>query len=530
MKINSIKTLIAIVFAQIFFEIAVLAQTKSHTVNPPTVIDFAPILNFLAHDGLEGRETGTRGANISANYIASMMMNAGLKPFKPSSAVNTQLSDYFQTFKLIRIKADNPSIGISLTKGKKPQLHLNLYNDFNVNHILQSITADLATVFAGYGIVAPELGYNDYAGLDVNGKIVLIMEGYPGQHDSLSIAREKFRHFVENDDFDLDRRCQEAAKQGAKAVITVSKSFLLAQQSNQIQKNVDQIKNADYEDAEYILPSQVGRKLASCFRLNRNGSEKLASMLEVDFKIMEQQIAQQMKFQPVVLKNRLTINAATIIDTLTVSNVIGILPGRDTAQTIVLGAHYDHLGIRGNIVFSGADDNASGVAGLLALAKVWAESQKVPPCNILFASWTAEEKGFIGSEYFVSELRLPEKVKLYINMDMISRSEKVDTSGRMLSIGIRLPDEYLRELAQTTNALIHLPFVLDLWDVTGYSGSDYASFTAKNIPIMTYNTGLHDDYHTPRDIPERADLVKMGDVLKLVNTILQEILNNMPEN
>jgi Zn-dependent M28 family amino/carboxypeptidase len=205
------------------------------------------------------------------------------------------------------------------------------------------------------------------------------------------------------------------------------------------------------------------------------------------------------------------------------------LPGRDTAQTIVLGAHYDHLGIRGNIVFSGADDNASGVAGLLALAKVWAESQKVPPCNILFASWTAEEKGLIGSEYFVSELRLPEKVKLYINMDMISRSEKVDTSGRMLSIGIRLSDEYLRELAQTTNASIHLPFVLDLWDVTGYSGSDYASFTAKNIPIMTYNTGLHDDYHTPRDIPERADLVKMGDVLKLVNTILQEILNNMPE-
>jgi Zn-dependent M28 family amino/carboxypeptidase len=121
----------------------------------------------------------------------------------------------------------------------------------------------------------------------------------------------------------------------------------------------------------------------------------------------------------------------------------------------------------------------------------------------------------------------PKNIKLYINMDMISRSVIEDTARRQLSIGTRTLDENLRELARKTNTSINPPFVLDLWDVTGHSGSDYASFTARNIPVMTYNTGLHNDYHTPRDISATADLVKMGDVLKLVNESLQEVLENI---
>jgi Zn-dependent M28 family amino/carboxypeptidase len=210
-----------------------------------------------------------------------------------------------------------------------------------------------------------------------------------------------------------------------------------------------------------------------------------------------------------------------------VHNVISLLPGSDTTKTVILGAHYDHLGKRGNDIYYGADDNASGVAGLLALAGKWTENQTIPPCNIAFASWTAEEKGLIGSEYFVSTLSAPEKVKLYINMDMISRSISEDTAARQLSIGTRIEDEYLRVLANKSNATLNHPFTLDLWDVTGHSGSDYASFTAKNIPVMTYNTGLHDDYHTPLDIPASADLVKMGEVLKLINSSLQEVLENI---
>lgn len=505
---------------------AVLFAQNAKPVPSPVVNDFAPIQSFLASGGIEGRETGTRGAAIASDYIASMMQNSSLVPFNPVNASKVKLSDYFQPFKLTRIKTEKSSMDISSSKNKNSRLHLNIYNNFKVRNVLQTMAVETTPVFAGYGIVAPGLGYNDYTGLNVKGKIVLIMEGYPGQNDSGSIAREKFRPAVENDEYDLDYKCLEAARQGATAVITVSKAYLEPKQSNKRIKNVAPVKNPDYEDAEYVLPENVNKSMASCYRLNKSSSEKVAATLGIDFRKAEQQIARQMKFEPLILKNSIKISTSTTIDTITVNNVIGLLPGRDTSQAIILGAHYDHLGKRGDDVFYGSDDNASGVAGLLALAKAWAESGVKPSCNIVFASWTAEEKGLIGSEYFVSKLLSPEKVKLYINLDMISRSVIEDTAHRQLSIGTRTIDDNLRNLARRCNSVLDRPFVLDLWDVTGRSGSDYASFTAKNIPVMTYNTGLHDDYHTPRDIPANADLVKMGDVLKLVNESLMEVLEN----
>lgn len=158
------------------------------------------------------------------------------------------------------------------------------------------------------------------------------------------------------------------------------------------------------------------------------------------------------------------------------------------------------------------------------LAKIWTESGIVPPCNLIFASWTAEEKGLIGSEYYAGQLTSPEKVKFYINLDMISRSVKEDSAHRQLSIGTRKSDAYLRDIAKASNSNLTVPFKLDLWDVTGHSGSDYANFMAINVPVMTYNSGLHDDYHTPRDIPENAELQKMNDVLRVVQWCLDKVL------
>ena len=350
------------------------------------------------------------------------------------------------------------------------------------------------------------------------------MPGYPGQHDTMSVAWKKFRVMAGNDDFDLDKKCAEAAKQGAAAVIIVNKAVFYPKQKTTKPQNKPLNTEPEYSSAVYSLPGAGKEPLSVCFRLDKKSSEKLVLALGIDFIKAEKQIAEQLKFSPVDLRSKISLKAKPTVDTLLVNNVIGKIQGRDSTKTIILGAHYDHLGKRGNLIYYGSDDNASGVAGLLALAKSW--SQTTPPCNIIFASWTAEEKGLLGSEYFASTLDLPGNVKLYINMDMISRSVTEDTARRQLSIGTRAADNYLRELATQANNKLSHPFVLDLWDVTGHSGSDYASFTAKNIPVMTYNTGLHNDYHTPRDIPADADLVKMGDVLKLVNITLQEVLEN----
>jgi hypothetical protein len=211
-----------------------------------------------------------------------------------------------------------------------------------------------------------------------------------------------------------------------------------------------------------------------------------------------------------------------------ISNVIGIIRGKDTTRNVVIGAHYDHLGIHGGEIYNGADDNASGVCGMLAMAKKWSENGAPPPCNIIFAAWTGEEKGRMGSIYFVRHTNAnAAQILAYINMDMISRSAPEDTAGRVISVGTLPAGERLRQFAITSNNRLPHPFELDLWDVTGHTGSDYASFIAKNIPVMTFFSGYQSDYHTPEDDANKADLKKMEDILKLVNDCILEILEGI---
>jgi Zn-dependent M28 family amino/carboxypeptidase len=158
---------------------------------------------------------------------------------------------------------------------------------------------------------------------------------------------------------------------------------------------------------------------------------------------------------------------------------------------------------------------------------MWPEHVEKPSCNIIFAAWTAEEKGLLGSTYFVKHDKVnPEKILIYFNMDMISRSAPEDTAFRILSIGTLPGGDHLRKMAGDINRRIARPFQLDLWDVTGHTGSDYGSFIAVNIPVMTFFSGFHDDYHTPRDVAAKVDLEKMRDILKVVNGCVLEFAGN----
>jgi hypothetical protein len=209
-------------------------------------------------------------------------------------------------------------------------------------------------------------------------------------------------------------------------------------------------------------------------------------------------------------------------------NVLGYIPGKDTTQSIIIGAHYDHLGVREGKIFNGADDNASGVSGLLALARVWALNSKKPPCNIIFAAWAAEEKGAIGSQYFLQNLKTgTERIIFSLNMDMISRSAPEDTTGRVISIGTLPSGENLRAIARDANMKLYKPFELDLWDVSGHYGSDYAYFAERHIPVLTFFSGFNEDYHTPKDKTEKADLQKMSNILELVNECIWQIIEKI---
>lgn len=209
-------------------------------------------------------------------------------------------------------------------------------------------------------------------------------------------------------------------------------------------------------------------------------------------------------------------------------SVLGVLYGTDTTRSIIIGAHYDHLGIRYGNIYNGADDNASGVSGLIALAGVWSSNSEKPPCNIIFASWTAEEKGEIGSQFFLQNLiTRPGRILFSLNMDMISRSAPEDSAHRIISVGTLPESDNLRQIVREANQKLKSPFELDLWDVRGHYGSDYAYFAQRQIPVMTFFSGFNKDYHTPKDTNEKVDLQKMSDILELVNDCINQVIEKL---
>jgi hypothetical protein len=530
-----------IVFAFLLLQVSIFAQTNFKTVPAPVENSFAPILSFLSSDWMEGREAGSKGSFMAADYVASMMQLHGLKPYGDIARSNekgTSRQSYFQDFEILQYRTDRAELAfIQRTPNSHTDIQLLENIDFTVSAGVNSSEGEAAIIFAGYGICAANKGYDDYAGIDVKGKIVLIFEGFPGHTDTTSTAWKKFGKAFGADDISIDSKIQTARKHGAVAIMIVDSNGKFEpfknKQTNQalLSSTMNSEKNTDlaYEEYYHTLPNDTANALIPYFKLGSAAGEQLLAGTGLKPADFEKKTARTAAPSSILLKDKvIRFSVSVKTEALLVRNVLGMIRGKDSTRNIILGGHYDHLGTHNGQIYNGSDDNASGTSGLLALAKTWVESGIKPACNLIFAAWTAEESGLLGSQYFVQQFeKQPKNILLYINMDMISRSVTEDTARRQLSIGTRTTDENLRELARKSNSKLQHPFEFDLWDVTGHSGSDYASFTAENIPIMTYNTGLHDDYHTPRDISVNADLKKMGDVLQIVNTSLQEILETI---
>lgn len=507
---------------------SIYAQERQSPVKSPEVHDFYPIVQFLASAELEGRESGTRGGNIAASYIASMMDNLNLTPYRRNHSSGRELQDYYQKFIFYKIWNENVSIKVT-GKGKKEHI-FKINEDFTTNDYFEELNITSVPIYGGHGIsfynkynITPfktlTCRYNDFADLHLRRKILLIIGGYPGHKDTSEIAYSRFH--------------KEAPDYSANLESWHFDEYLNNYPSSLIIVNTDLHDNNGIKiDATKIEPiysffEQPWASIYYIFKFNSQSTKKLGDLLGIDFRKEEKYIARHYKKRPVKLKKEIIIEANTTALDIEGINVIGILPGADTTKSIIIGAHYDHLGMRGDSIFYGADDNASGVAGVLSMAEKWSESGIKPHVNLVFACWTAEEKGLIGSDYFAKNKLKTDSILLYINMDMISRSAPDDTLQNILSIGTRKSDTTLRQDSEEINRKLVKPFNLDIWEVDGHSGSDYGSFTAINVPVMTFFSGFHDDYHSPRDTYKKTDPDKMYNVLKLVNGILLNYMDKM---
>ena len=453
-------------------------------------------IKTLAAPDMEGRGAGTKGIDRAAHLLEQRYQTLGL------DAAGAQ--GFFQPFTVTtgaRLAANN---GVTETiVGKNRALKLN--DDFVPFSFSSSGEAQGQMVFAGYGATADEFGYDDYAGLGVRGKIVVLLRYEPSGFAAKSGNQGLTRHAS------LITKAINARNHGASAVIVVNGKL-----GDGEQDLLTRFGSVSGPENAGILLVQVKNNVAQDWFAA--GGKSLAGV--------QAQINTGTKPESFAFPDTVRLTMDVHVDTIhaTVSNVLAYLPGK-TDEYVIVGAHYDHLGY-GNAdslapsqigqIHPGADDNASGTAGVLELARLFAPYKGKLPRGILFESFAGEELGLLGSNYYVNhpELPLADAVAM-VNMDMIGRikDQKVYVGG----VGTGSTFQAILAAAQKSS-----PFHFE-YSPGGYAASDHTSFVARKIPVLFFFSGLHSDYHKPSDTWDKINAPDAARLLDFIAVVLERL-------
>ena len=449
-------------------------------------------IKTLSAPEMEGRGAGTKGISLAANVIEQRYRSLGIEP--------AGTKGYFQPFTVItgaRLKGAN-RLEVVTDESKKD---LKLNQDFVPFSFSASGKMSGPAVFAGYGATATEFGYDDYAHVDVKDKIVVILRYEP------SGFAAKSGHSGLTEHSQLIKKAINARNHGAKAVILINGKLGDGEEDVLTRfGSVNGPENAGIAIVQ-VKNAAAGAWFAAVGK----------SVAEVQNRINTSSNPESFDF-PANVRISLQVNVEST--RATVNNVLAYLPGK-TDEYIIIGAHYDHLGY-GNVdslapsqigqIHPGADDNASGTAGVLELARILAPMKGKLDRGILFADFAGEELGLLGSAEWVKEPTLPiDKADAMINMDMIGRikDEKVYIGGTGTGANFKsiLDDEKGK-----------FPFTFE-YSASGYSASDHTSFVARKIPVLFFFSGLHADYHKPSDTWDKIDAPDAAKLLDFVDDV-----------
>ena len=458
------------VFAALLLWVAGSAHAADGVV--PNAAWLLDQVKILTAPETEGRGSGTAGADRAARHIAAVFQGAGLAP-------GGDAGSYLQAFSVptgVRLGAAN-SLAVIAPVARS----LSLSRDFMPLAVSTdgSETGDLA--FAGYGITAPDLGYDDYAGLDVRGKIVLVLSQEPRPADPSS----PFRHPTAYHYSQRSHKIINAREHGARAIIIA------------VHPGVG--TDALPELAGVSQPLGIVAVGAT-----RAGADALLSPAGMRLAELSESIDRSLAPRSLSLPGtRVRIEVSLVRDRAPAANVVAVLPGADARlarEAIVIGAHYDHLGRGGEgslapdqtgAVHPGADDNASGTAAVMALARAFASAPRAPR-TLVFAAFAGEEMGLLGSTHFV---RAPPShsatTVLMVNLDMVGRLR----DGKVHVGGVDSGDTLRTWVTDAARGLALTP------ELRGdpFGPSDHIAFYAAGVPVVFLFTGAHGDYHRPTD-------------------------------
>jgi hypothetical protein len=471
--------------------------------------EFREVVKFLASDGLKGRGNGTPELDKAAAYIAKRFRKSGLQPVGDN---RTYLQHFLMTVGA-KLGANNSLV---YERGATRQT-LAVQQDFLPFSFSAEGSVEAPLVFAGYGITAPDLHYDDYAGVEVKDKIVIVLRHEPQEDDEKSVfAGKQFTTHAS-----IVNKAINAKNHGAVGMILVNDAGSHPKEPD------DLIRFGTLAGPEEMKLAALQVKAAVVEEwLKASGKSLVALQQAIDRDLSNHSFALE-PFPRVAL----TVDVQRT--RRQVANVVGLLPGQDERlgkQAMVIGAHYDHLGLGDNHslapsligqVHHGADDNASGTSGVLELARGLAARRGELKRSIVFVAFAGEETGLLGSSYYTQHPAVPlEQTLAMINLDTIGR-----ISRNKLYVGGVGTSPGFKKLVEEANRSVG--FELS-YSASGYGASDHMSFTVREVPVLFFFSGLHADYHKPSDTWEKIDAASGARIVELVANVVAE-LDALPE-
>ncbi len=437
-------------------------------------------VRFLANDLLEGRGPGTRGGQLAAEYIATQFALAGARPAGENGT-------YFQKVPLMAVHTQVDKTNFTLVPATGAPIHLKYGDDYLTKDQTGAPTADIDApiVFVGYGIDAPEYHWNDYSGVDVKGKILLVIVNQPPSNDGHFFNGKALTYYGR-----WTYKYEEAARRGALGVLIIHRTDLASY-------GWEVLLNSESTEVSYLRGDPLSNlRAASWIQIDVARKLFAAAGMNVDQMI---EAAGKRGFKAVELPLRLQAHITSRVRKYESDNVIAMVPGADAKPggNVLYTAHYDHLGIDpaavGDKIFHGAVDNGTGCAILLEMARAYASAKSAPPRNVYFASVTAEEQNLLGSKYL--GMHPPEPIHdftLDLNFDELL---PIGVPTSVVANGSERTSFY--PVLERTAAALGLQIQPDNAPMAGiYYRSDHFSFARFGVPAFSIDEGTLFAGHT----------------------------------
>ena len=493
-------------------------------------------LHVLAHDSMGGRVVGSEGLSAASEWIAGRFEELGLEGAGDGGG-------YFQSFDLMWFSL-GPGNRLTVSDAGPARAP---GDGWTVSSASGTGVSQAPVVFAGFGIVEPRLDYDDYRGEDVRGRIVLMLEREPGVADPTSpfdgvVTTEAAREW---------RKVLAAQERGALGVLLVRdihnrppvddwpRTHAAAWPDER--RRIERFTLATWAEQITIPAARISTELAEVL-VSRSGRSLEQLALEAE------QAEGGMGLVPLP-GSRVVMNLAVDRHVVSGTNVLAMMEGSDPElrdEVVIIGAHHDHNGETETEVFNGADDDGSGTVAVMAIAEAYARAadrDDRPRRSVIFAIWDAEERGLLGAWYYTLRPLFPLRSTVAnLNMDMIGRHEEVpsDGGGRFRGLAVQSAESnsnatnilgYSRtpELASIVEAANRFDLTLRMRYDNNESNllrrSDHWPFLQNDVPAVWFHNGLHPDYHTPNDTPERIEYEKMTRIVRLVHQTSWDVAN-----